>query len=45
MARGGLKGAEEALKNGVKFYHELAVVDTKYMEENVPRAMKIFYNK
>ena len=44
MAREGLKGANEALKNGVKFYHELAAVATKYMEENVLRAMKVFYN-
>ena len=45
MAREGLKGANEALKNGVKFYHELAAVATKYMEEDVLRAMKVFYNK
>ena len=45
MAREGLKGVNEALKNGVKFYHELAVEATKYMEEDVLRAMKVFYNK
>ena len=45
MARVGLKGANEALKNGVKFYHDLAVVATKYMAEDVLRAMKVFYNK
>ena len=45
MARVRLKGANEALKNGVKFYHELTVVTTKYMEEDVLRAMKVFYNK
>ena len=45
MARVGLKGANEALKNGVKFYHELAVIATKYVEEYVLRVMKVFYNK
>ena len=45
MARVGLKGANEALKNGVKSYHDLAVVATKYMEEDILRAMKVFYNK
>ena len=45
MTRVGLKGGNEALKNGVKLYHELGVVAAKYMEEDVFRAMKVFYNK
>ena len=45
MAREGLKGAKDALDNEVKFFHELASISTKYMEKDILRAMKVFYNK
>lgn len=46
MANAGLKSAEKLIKNAeITFYHDIADVVVKAMEEDVAVAMKVFYNK
>lgn len=46
MANAGLKSAEKLIKNAeITFYHDIADVVVKAMEEDVAAAMKVFYNK
>lgn len=45
MSKAGTKAAEELMKTDITYYHDIADAAMKAMEEDVLKAMKVFYNR